>query len=255
MARFNTAVPLTSVSTGATVPSPTYGTLTSLTGTAPYTVILASPVTFQGIPQSFYNATSGTITLSSPSGNIKGPGFTSATSQTMPTGATYTIISDGTDYVINNNEGGPQAATTMTVSSTLTAQSTVSFTGSSIATSASQSVSGTYDVVNLSYLRTNYGNAWSVKNSAYTAVNGDRLFVDTSSATVTINLPSSASLGDTIQMVDFAGTFATRNLTVNNNGLRIQGTLDTMTVSTNGAAFTLVYSGNATYGWRMAQGI
>jgi hypothetical protein len=255
MARFNTAVPLTSVSTGSTVPSPTYGALTSLTGTAPYTVILASPITFQGTLQSFYNATSGVVTLSSPSGNIKGPGFTAASTQTMPAGASYTLISDGTDYVINNNEGGPQAATTMTVSSTFTAQAGVSMTGSSIATSASQSVSGTYDVVNLSYLRTNYGNAWSVKNSGYTAVAGDRLFVDTTSATVTITLPSSASLGDTIQIVDFGGTFNTRNCTVGNNGLRIQGTLDTMTVSTNGAAFTLVYSGNATYGWRMAQGI
>jgi hypothetical protein len=99
--------------------------LTTLSGSAPYTVTLASPVLYVGLSQSFFNSTSGTITLASPSGSIKGPGFTTASTQTIPSGATYTLTSDGTDYVITNNEGGPQVMTTLTTSGTLTANGSV----------------------------------------------------------------------------------------------------------------------------------
>lgn len=254
MARYNTVTPVTTVSSAATIPTPQAGTLTTFTGTAPYTVILASPVLYQGISQSFYNSTSGTITLSSPSGNIKGPGFTTASSQTIPTGATYMLMSDGTDYVIVNNEGGPQAATTVTVSSTFTAQSTVSLTGSSIAASAAFTPSNTYDLVTLTYLQTKYGQIWSVQSAGFTASAGGRYFCDTGSVAFTMTLPGSPTLGDTIAVVDYSGTFSARNLTVGRNGNKIQRIADDMTVSTNGAAFTLVWSGS-TNGWLMANGI
>ena len=254
MARYNTVAPVTAVTTTATIPTPQAGLLTTFTGTAPYTVTLASPVLYSGIAQSFYNSTAGIITLSSPSGNIKGPGFTAATTQNLPSGATYTLTSDGTDYVITNNEGGPQVATSLTVSGTLTGQGTVSFTGSSIAASSAFTPSNTYDLVTLTYLQTKYGNIWSVQNSSFSAVAGGRYFVDTGSTAVTMTLPSSPTLGDQIQVVDYSGTFATRNLTVGNNGNKIMRITDTMTVSTNGAAFTLVWSGSAS-GWLMANGI
>lgn len=254
MARYNSVAPVTAVTTTATIATPTAGTITSLTGTAPYTVTLASPVLYTGITQTFYNSTSGTITLTSPSGNLKGPGFSAGASQTIPSGATYSIISDGTDYVINNNEGGPQVMTTVTVSSTLTAQAGVSLTGASIATSASQSVSGTYDVINKNYLEIKYGQPWSVEDANFNASAGGRYWVDTNSSPVTMTLPASPTLGDMVQVIDYSGTFSARNLTVANNSNKIMRITDSMTVSTNGAAFTLVWSG-ATNGWLMATGI
>lgn len=92
---------------------------------------------------------------------------------------------------------------------------------------------------------------WTVKTSAYTAVSGDRILADTNSAAWTLTLPASPAVGDSVRVIDMAGTFATNNLTVDRNSLKIMNLLENMTVSTNNAAFELVYSG-ATYGWRLA---
>ena len=85
-----------------------------------------------------------------------------------------------------------------------------------------------------------------------TAVAGRGYFIDTSSATHTINLPSSPSLGDEISIVDISGTFDTNNLTVGRNSENIMGTAEDLTVATERAAFTLVYS-NSTNGWLYTQ--
>lgn len=76
-------------------------------------------------------------------------------------------------------------------------------------------------------------------------------YVDTSSAPVTVSLPTTPSRGDVIQLVDVRGTFSTNNLTVNpgpSGKIMRQTVADTMTVSVNGAAFSLVYY-DATNGW------
>lgn len=93
--------------------------------------------------------------------------------------------------------------------------------------------------------------AWAVKTTTYTAVAGDRLLNDTSGGPWSLTLPASAVLGDTIESVDYAGTFATNNLTILRNGHKIMGLSEDLTVSTNNAAFRLIYSG-AAYGWRLA---
>jgi hypothetical protein len=96
------------------------------------------------------------------------------------------------------------------------------------------------------------GNPWSTKTSAYTAVNNDRLFVDTTSAAITITLPSSAAVGDNVRIVDVAGTFGTNNLTVGRNGLKIMNLAEDLTVATNWSAIVLTYSGS-TYGWILTE--
>ncbi len=63
-----------------------------------------------------------------------------------------------------------------------------------------------------------------------------------------VTLPASASLGHEVSIIDYAGTAATNNITINRNGHKIQGAASNMTVSTNRAAFTLVYI-DATQGW------
>jgi len=81
-----------------------------------------------------------------------------------------------------------------------------------------------------------------------TAVGGQGYFIDTTSAAHTINLPSSASLGDEVSIVDYAGTADTNNITVGRNGHKIQGDASDLTISTERAGFTLVYV-DATQGW------
>ncbi len=146
MARYNTVNTATTSSGTATFSTPTQGLLTTLTGTAPYTVTLAMPQMFTGITQSFFNNTGGTVTLSTPAGNILGNGFTSATSQTIPSNATYTLTSDGTNYVIVNNEGGPQQVSTLTATGTITAQGAVSFSPANANVTISPTGTGTLTI-------------------------------------------------------------------------------------------------------------
>jgi hypothetical protein len=77
-------------------------------------------------------------------------------------------------------------------------------------------------------------------------------FVDTTSAALTMTLPSSATLGDTIRINDLAGTFGTNILTVGRNGHKIQGNTSDLIVSVNQSSFGLVYS-NSTYGWKLME--
>jgi len=90
----------------------------------------------------------------------------------------------------------------------------------------------------------------TVSSSTYTASSWDFCWTDTSSAAITITLPSSPVKGDTIRFVDVANNFGTNNLTISRNGQKVQGDTTDMTVTVSGAAFDLIYF-NATYGWRV----
>jgi hypothetical protein len=61
-------------------------------------------------------------------------------------------------------------------------------------------------------------------------------------------LPASANIGDQIAIKDYAGTFATNNLTIARNGHNIQGVANNSLISTNRASLVLVYV-DATKGW------
>ena len=90
------------------------------------------------------------------------------------------------------------------------------------------------------------------KTSAYTALAGDNIFVDTSAGAVTITLPSSPSQGDAISFIDAEGTFDTNNLTIEPGSEKImaQTAGDEMVVDTNNAGFALVYQ-DSDFGWRL----
>jgi hypothetical protein len=88
----------------------------------------------------------------------------------------------------------------------------------------------------------------SVQTSGFTAVAGRGYFCNTSSAAFTVTLPASATIGDTIALIDYAGTFATYKLTIDRNGHNIQGVANNSQIGTNRASVTLVYVDN-TKGW------
>jgi len=105
---------------------------------------------------------------------------------------------------------------------------------------------------NLSFADNSGGTSWTaVKvtgDSPVTGVSGEGYFLNTTAGVITLTLPGSPSLGDEVSFVDYAGTFATYNLTVGRNGKNIQGSAADLTVATNRAANTLVYV-DTTQGW------
>lgn len=100
--------------------------------------------------------------------------------------------------------------------------------------------------------RVNVGSAaWSIidnTDGGGTAVAGEAYFCDTSTAAFAYNLPSNPSIGDTVSFADYAGTFDTNALTIGRNTKNIMGLTENLTVSTEWAAFDLVYA-DATQGW------
>jgi len=85
-----------------------------------------------------------------------------------------------------------------------------------------------------------------------TGVAGNGYFIDTTSAAHTFTLPASATLGDQIAIKDYAGTFASNNLTIDRNGHNIQGITNNGLINTNKASLLLVYV-DSTKGWIYAE--
>ena len=94
------------------------------------------------------------------------------------------------------------------------------------------------------------GPSWtySAVSANTSAVAGYRYIVDTATANLTITLPASGTLGDEVMIIDGTGNSSSHAITVDRNGGKIQGAASNMTVTTDRAAFTLVYY-NSTQGW------
>src|SRR6056300_1732216 len=126
-----------------------------------------------------------------------------------------------------------------TIANAKLVNSSVTVNGSSVALGGSVEISA--------------GTSWQTGivadgSTVTTAVAGNGYFIDTTSAAHTINLPASPSLGDEVSIIDASGTADTNNITVGRNRENIQGSAADLTISTERAAFTLVYF-NATQGW------
>ena len=114
---------------------------------------------------------------------------------------------------------------------------------------ASVSGSGTTGIGQLSFAEVSGGTSWqAVKTSGFTAVAGEGYFIDTTSGAIEMDLPA-GSIGDEISFIDYAGTFDSNALTIDQNGTeKIAGSTDPLVVSTERAANTLVYV-DGTQGW------
>lgn len=87
-------------------------------------------------------------------------------------------------------------------------------------------------------------------NTATTASAFQLLWCNTSGGAFTVTLPASPNKGDIIRFLDVANTFDTATLTIARNGKPIGGVAADMTVTTEGAAFDLIFYDN-TQGWRI----
>lgn len=127
MARYNTTGPTTSVTGTNTILTPSQGTVVTITGSAGNTTTIPDPRQYPGVQQIYYNATAGTTYLSTPSGQFNGIGSSGTATQSFPVGSTLTLASDGTNYVIINEDGGPLTATTGAFSGTVSTTATTGF--------------------------------------------------------------------------------------------------------------------------------
>jgi hypothetical protein len=107
-------------------------------------------------------------------------------------------------------------------------------------TSANITQSGTSGISSVSWQ--------AVQTTGFTAVAGNAYPCDTTSAAFTVTLPASPAAGNVITLTDYAGTFGTNNLTINPNGLKIQGETANKIISKSNNSVNLVYI-DSTRGW------
>lgn len=91
---------------------------------------------------------------------------------------------------------------------------------------------------------------WAVETTTYTAVDGDQIMANTSSGAWTLTLPASPSSNDSVEIVDYAGSFAASNLIIARNGSNIQGAASDLVLNTDNAITRFTYI-DATQGWKL----
>ena len=90
---------------------------------------------------------------------------------------------------------------------------------------------------------------WRAATTTVTVQAGAQILANTSTAAWTLTLPASPATGDEVSIIDAAYKFNTNALTIAGNGSNIANTSTNLVINTEGAGFTLVYSGDATVGW------
>ena len=90
---------------------------------------------------------------------------------------------------------------------------------------------------------------WRAITAAETIQAGAQILANTNGAAFTVTLPASPSTGDTVNFIDQGYDFNSNALTIGRNSSNIANAASDLVVNTQGAAFGLVYSGDATTGW------
>ena len=150
------------------------------------------------------------------------------------------------------NKGGTGAATH-------TANSVLIGAGTSAVTSVAPSTNGNVLTSNgtvwASTAPAGGGTSWQsvVTASTLTTVAGRGYPINTTSNACTVTLPASASVGDTIQIVDYAGTFSLNKITLTSS-LKIEGGTDNLFLTNRREAVTIIYV-DATQGWVGSSGV
>jgi len=153
-------------------------------------------------------------------------------------------IEDGTIQAVElSGTLSEEKLATGTIENAKLSNSTITINGTSVSLGGSSSVGVD---VNWQSVITADG------STTTTGVAGNGYFIDTTSAAHTFTLPASATLGDQIAIKDYAGTFASNNLTIDRNGHNIQGITNNSLINTNKASLLLVYV-DSTKGWIYAE--
>jgi hypothetical protein len=104
--------------------------------------------------------------------------------------------------------------------------------------------------------QTGFGRSGSVnwdttaKTAGFTGVSGNGYFINTTSGSITVNLPASPSAGDIMSVADYTGTAETNNIIIGRNSSNINGAANDFTIFQNDGSITCVYV-DGTEGWRI----
>ena len=98
-------------------------------------------------------------------------------------------------------------------------------------------------------LKADENKVWRAVTTTETVQAGAQVLANTNAGAWTLTLPASPSTGDEVSIIDQGYDFNTNALTVGRNGSNIANSAADLTINTQGAGFTLVYSGDATTGW------
>jgi cell wall assembly regulator SMI1 len=90
---------------------------------------------------------------------------------------------------------------------------------------------------------------WRAITAAETVQPGAQILANTNGGAFTLTLPASPSAGQEVSVIDQGYDFNTNALTIGRNGSNIANSAADLVINTQGAGFTLVYSGDATTGW------
>lgn len=93
----------------------------------------------------------------------------------------------------------------------------------------------------------------SIKTGNFNAIPGYSYTINTTNTAITVTFPSSATLGDTIQLIDYAGTWSINAVTINPSGLRINGNLAQAALNQIRESISFVYIDD-TQGWLASSG-
>jgi len=151
---------------------------------------------------------------------------------------------------IEVNKIGPQCGTTLTVGcgagQTVTVDAntvTIGRCGGTVALASGASQTGFGRTGTVDWQTS------SIKTTTFTAANGEGYFVDTSSGSVTVNLPAGTA-GAIVAVADYANTADTNKITISPNGSnKIQGVARDFEITVEGGSVTLVFV-DSVQGWR-----
>ncbi len=111
---------------------------------------------------------------------------------------------------------------------------------------------GSVPATSLGMLQKGFTTVTAASKTAYTAVAGDQIGVDTVANIVTITLPASPATGDEVTIMDVSASngFGTNKCIVARNSQPIQGGTSDLDLDSNNECVTLIYT-NATKGWQI----
>ena len=87
----------------------------------------------------------------------------------------------------------------------------------------------------------------AVKTSSFQSITGQGYFVNTTASAVTVTMPATASVGDIVSIVDYAGTAQTNNITITAQS-NINGSANDVVIDYQRGAVSIIYSGTI-QGW------
>lgn len=94
------------------------------------------------------------------------------------------------------------------------------------------------------------GTPWKIIQTNYTATNNDRLMISTTVTAITVTLPLAPTFGDSVEFLDYGGSFGVNTATIARNNELIMGIPEDLVIDFPYAANTLIYAG-IDEGWKL----